>query len=100
MRAITASYTHTHAALVRPQGIIIILEDTTLIFILHCKKYPDENHFGSSCYVTLCDSEGVNAYSYIPVQIIASHCCFGKLNIDLLQFFCLLIWLSHSKYVD
>ena len=31
--------------------------------------------------VTQCDREGVNTYSYIPVQRIASRRCFGKLKL-------------------
>ena len=42
------------------------------------KKHPEEMYFGSS-YVTQCDHESVNTYSYIPVHIVASRCCFGKL---------------------
>ena len=46
------------------------------------KKHPDQSYFGSSCYVTQCDHEGIHTYSYIPVQRVVSRCCFGKLTIE------------------
>lgn len=47
------------------------------------KPHPDEMYFGSTSFVLCSDHEGLNKYSYIPVQRIASRCCFANMNIEL-----------------
>ena len=38
-------------------------------------------HIGASCSVVHNHTEDIQKYSYIPVQRIASRCCFGKMKL-------------------
>ena len=58
-------------------------KEHTLAAVNWLKPHPDEMYFGSTSFVLCRDHEGLNKYSYIPVQRIASRCCFGNMNIEL-----------------
>ena len=58
-------------------------KEHTLAVVNWLKPHPDEMHFGSTSFILRKDFEGVNKYSYIPVQRIASRCCFGNLELKL-----------------
>ena len=40
-------------------------------------------YYGFTSFVLSRDNEGLNKYSYLPVQRIASRCCFGNMHIEL-----------------
>ena len=45
------------------------------------KKHPQEMFFGSSSFVVRCDVESGHSFCYVPVQRLASRCCFGSLTV-------------------
>jgi len=58
-------------------------KEHTLAVVNWLKPHPDTMYFGSTSFVLRNDFEGINKYSYVPVQRIASRCCFGNLDLKL-----------------
>ena len=54
-----------------------------VIAVVHWfKKHPQEMYFGTSSYIVRSDVESGYSFCYVPVQRLASRCCFGTLTVD------------------